>query len=168
MIHRNRTARRLLATTLSLVAVGISSCAASSPSSSRSSSPPTTQGGSPVCAPQTVAATPGQAALTSALLLSAVVQVSGPRSDHPKCIDLTPRTTVALHVGDSVEFEANNVPQLSPAGTDVVSVSSRPGPTSSGPGDIGGLHTTHVIGRLTAVRAGSVTVRWIDCSGTGC
>ena len=73
-----------------------------------------------------------------------------------------------LRIGDAVEFEANNVPQLSPAGTDVVNVSSRPGPTSSGPGDIGGLHTTHVIVRLTAAKVGRVTVRWIDCSGTGC
>ena len=126
-----------------------------------SSSHPRTQGGAATCAPQTVAATTGPTVLTSAMLQSAVIRVAGAATSHPTCAALSSGSTVSLQIGDAVEFEANSVPQLA---TDVVRVSSRPGPSSS----FGGLKTSHVIVRLTATRAGTVTVRWVDCSGTGC
>jgi hypothetical protein len=156
---RNHIWNRRLVAAFGLLALGLSGCGSSSPAGKHPGAAP--------CAPQTVSAS-GPTLLMSAMLLSAVVQVNGPGSAHPKCVGLSPRSTVALHIGDSAEFEANNVPQLSPAGSGVVIVSTRPGPTSSGPGDIAGLRTAHVIVRLTAAQPGSVTARWIDCSGTGC
>ena len=144
---------------IALSAAGwLSGCGTSAPSKA--------QGGPTPCGPQPVVYAPGATAvLISAARLSAVVQVSGPRSATPRCVGLSPGATVSLHIGDSTEFVANEVPQLDPAGTGTVSIASRPGPTSAG---MGGLHTTHLIIRLTAGAPGSVTVRWIDCSGTAC
>jgi hypothetical protein len=73
-----------------------------------------------------------------------------------------------LQPRDRAEFVANGLPQIRPASTRVVTVSSAPGPTVSGPGDPGGIPTAHVIVTVTAVRAGAATIQWIDCSGTGC
>ena len=158
MIDRKQTPKRMTVLAFGLVAVGLAACGSSSPSKA--------QGGPVACAPQQIAAVTHSSVLISAMRLSAVVQVSGDRGDSPKCVGLLPGATVTLRIGDSAEFVANAVPQLD--GADVVTVSTRPGPTSSGPGTIGGLRTAHLIIRLTAVRTGTVTVDWIDCSGTGC
>lgn len=81
------------------------------------------------------------------------------------CTVLAPGATVHLGAGDEVQFVANGAPQLDPD-TGIVAVSTRPAPAET-PG-IGGLPTTHVIVTLTGRRSGTVGVRWIDCSGTGC
>lgn len=159
MTDRNRTLPAL-AVVLGLVMVVPAGCGSSSTDKA--------QGGPAACPPILAVGSPASPLLASALRLSAVIHVSEPRSEHPKCFSLTPGSTVSLQVGDIVEFEANAAPNLTPNGSTVVTVSTRPGPTSSGPGDIGGLQTAHLIIDLAAVSPGSVTVGWIDCSGTGC
>ena len=155
-----RDRKLTVALSMGLMMIGFTGCA--------SSSAHRAPNGPAACGSALTAASAGTPVLAAAMRLSAVIQVSEPQSAHPKCFSLSPGSTVSLQVGDSVEFEANSAPQLSPDGSSVVTVSTRPGPTSSGPGDIGGLHTAHVIVHLAAVSQGSVTVAWIDCSGTGC
>ncbi|MGI8492065.1 MAG: hypothetical protein ACR2NJ_04775 [Acidimicrobiales bacterium] len=73
-----------------------------------------------------------------------------------------------LATGDRVEFVANDSPRLDPPASDAVAVATGPGPKAAGPGGQGALMTSHLIVTLQAVRCGTVTVHWIDCSGTGC
>jgi hypothetical protein len=106
--------------------------------------------------------------LTSAAMLVAEIEVSSERTGQPRCFPLTPFSTTRLLIGDSAEFVANGPPEFEPAQSIVVAVSSRPGPVQRGPGQPGGIPTSQVIIRLTAVQPGYVVVHWIDCSGTGC
>ena len=165
MMDRERPSSRLQVIAVGVLAFNMAVLLNGCGSSGRSGK----QGGPAPCAPQQARySSSALPVLTSAALLSAVVEVSGPRASTPKCVGLASGSTVTLRIGDSAEFVANQVPSIDPAGTSIVSVATRPGPTSSGPGDVGGLRTTHVIVRLTAEQPGQVRVRWIDCSGTGC
>ena len=106
--------------------------------------------------------------LASAALLRATVVVDNLRSPSPRCTTLQPGQTVNLHIGDRVQFVANNAPALNQASPEVVAVTTSPGPVQSGPGG-GSLTTSHVIVTLTAEHPGTVEVGpWVDCSGTGC
>lgn len=104
--------------------------------------------------------------LASAALLQAKVVVVGPRPGRPTCVVLRPGTTISLRTGDRAEFVANRVLQVSPPSTRAVAISTAPGPAA--PGGLGGVPTPHVIVTLTAAEPGVVSIRWIDCNGTGC
>ena len=101
--------------------------------------------------------------LTSAALLSITVTVDAQRTAHPQCITAQSGTPVHLHIGDRIQLIANSPPRISPDG--VLTVTTAPGPTTTGPG---GLATEHLLVTLTATTPGQATVRWFNCSGTGC
>jgi hypothetical protein len=106
--------------------------------------------------------------LSAAAILRATIGVVSATSPSPKCLVLVAGADVQLSVGDRVEFVANGKPQLDPPATQTVQVSISPGPNETGPGAPGGLATPHVIVTLMAVHTGRVSVRWFNCSGTGC
>lgn len=148
--------RKMLATFLVLVA-GVTACGKSTP---RAQPAPCS-----MTAHETQTAAPE---LASAALLLASVEVSTQQTHHPKCFPLTPGSVAHLLIGDRTEFVANGSPGLEPSDAAIVTISTLPGPTERGPGPPSGIPTSHVIVRLTAVRAGNVRVQWTNCSGTGC
>jgi hypothetical protein len=97
--------------------------------------------------------------VAAAARLSATVTVV-PKATGPACRVLETGKHVVIGVGQRVQFVANDVPAVTGSG---VETHSAPGPRSPGP-----LRTTHLVITLTAVQPGTVTVGWIDCSGTGC
>lgn len=103
--------------------------------------------------------------LSSAALLRATVVVDTVPRTSRACLVLQPYRPVHLRIGDRAEFIANGPPMLEPAGADVVTVTTSPGPTEEGPA---GGPSVHVIVTLTATHPGTVIVHWTDCSGTGC
>ena len=155
---RSRTpwVRQMLTVFLVTIA-GLTACGRSSPQAQRAPCATT--------ANETNSASP---VLASAALLLASVEVSPQQTGHPKCLPLTPGSVAHLLIGDRAEFVANGSPGLEPADEAVVTISTLPGPIAGGPGLPGGIPTSHVIVRLTAVRPGNVTVDWTNCSGTGC
>jgi hypothetical protein len=140
-----------------VMAAGLSAC--------ERSSPQTQPAPCAMTARETNAAAP---VLASAALFAASVEVSPQATGHPKCLPLTSGSMAHLLIGDRTEFVANGSPGLDPSNAAVVSISTFPGPKERGPGLPGGIPTSHVIVRLTAVRAGNVRVQWTNCSGTGC
>lgn len=100
----------------------------------------------------------------AAALMTATVIVDAEVATPSRCVQLAVGQTVRLRLGDRAEFVANQTPELTPASSDAVRVTSRPGPTEV----FGGLTTAHLVVTLTAIHAGTVSLRWIDCNGTGC
>ena len=100
---------------------------------------------------------------SAAALLQATVTVTGEPAPTPACTPLTVDARVRLRPGDRVEFIANGTPTLS-GDVNAVVESERPGPSPP----LTGLPTTHVVVTLTAAASGTVSVRWINCSGTAC
>lgn len=104
--------------------------------------------------------------LVSAALSRATVVVIGERAPKSRCLTFHGfADTVTLRIADYVEFEANDIPTLEPAGSEVVAISTRQGPSRS---FLGQAPTPHLIVRLTAKHPGTVAVHWTDCSGTSC
>lgn len=98
----------------------------------------------------------------SALLQATVTVVRGSR--RTGCAVLQPRQDPIVHVGDWLQFVANEAPDLSAHGRLPVRVSTAPGPTTTA----GGPGTPHLVITLTATRPGMVSVTWIDCTGVVC
>lgn len=142
---------------LSSLSVGLAACGSGAPPPSPTPSPPAG------CA-QATASGPG-ARLDAAALLTMTITVATGGAAAPRCVPGRPGEAVTLRVGDEVQLIANTLPQLTPAATRVVRVSTAAGPVSTGPG---GIATSHLLVTLTAEHAGRVSVTWTDCSGTGC
>jgi hypothetical protein len=105
----------------------------------------------------------GGVTLVAAARLSAKVEVVvAPNSFGPACTVLQPERTLVLWPGQKAVFEANAAPSMSGT-TTAVSISEAPGVSAPPP-----LQTPHVIVTVTAVDAGTVTLAWTNCSGTGC
>lgn len=128
----------------------------------------TTRVASAPCGRAVSTASSSPISLTLAAMLHATLNVRSAPNPSPRCLALAPGADVELSVGDRVEFVANEKPQLDPPATQTVRVSTSPGPNETGPGAPGRVATPHVIVTLTAVHAGTVGVRWTNCSGTGC
>lgn len=127
--------------------------------------PPGNGGGGGVCvAIPTARHAPGGLTLDAAALLRLTVTVDATRDAAPACVAAVSGEDVHLHLGDRIEMVANAAPSVTPDAPEILSVSTAPGPTTG----FGGLTTGHVIATLTAVAPGTVSVRWVDCSGTGC
>lgn len=177
---------RALAGAALLVAVGSFTAAAcgSQPAGSQGTTPPSSvgPGGGTTSTTTTTASCPhlsasttasgaaaGSPVLDTAALLNATITVAaGTGAD--SCVVLHPGAHVHLLAGQRVEFVANHAPQLAgvpaSAGTAAVSVSTAAGPSTTGPA--GGPPTAHVVVTITAARPGTVSVTWVDCSGTAC
>lgn len=111
------------------------------------------------------AGTRSEPVLAAAALLSATVVVDPANGHADRCVVLASGEQLHLRIGDRAELVANRAPDLTPETGGAVQVSTQSGPTTPGPG---GLASSHVIVTISAVHLGTVTVRWIDCSGTGC
>ncbi len=110
---------------------------------------------------------PARAQLDAAALLTNTITVDSQVDSTVRCLFADGEGgTLELHIHDKVQLVANSTPTLSPASSGVVSVSTAPGPSDQGPGNL--PPTPHVIVTLTAVRPGTASLRWIDCAGTGC
>lgn len=99
-----------------------------------------------------------------AALLQATVVVTASQAAHPDCAQLTLGQTSHLELGDRLELVSNGVPQMSSSPPGVLTVATAPGPSSS----FGGITTHHLLVTLTAVKPGTVTLTWEDCTGTAC
>jgi hypothetical protein len=104
----------------------------------------------------------------AAALLAFTIRIDSTRATHPRCIvpNAIVHATIQLHLGDKIEYVANRSPSVSGRPTPlsrIVSISSKPLP--AGPGR---PPTSHVLVSLTAIRPGQATVRYTNCSGTGC
>src|SRR5262249_23540225 len=96
--------------------------------------------------------------------LGVTIEVTAGHSPTTRCVvPRLPSDTLRVGVGDTVEFVAHDQPTLAKQDAAIVEVSSRSGPTSPGP-----LATRHVVVTVTALAPGTVTLDYIDCSGTGC
>jgi hypothetical protein len=119
--------------------------------------------------------------LASAAIISATLIVQSGTSSPPRCLILRGGEVVNLHIRDRVQFVANSSPQIqidqsqteapwaaNPGTVSVVSVRTSTGPLQGGPGQPGGVLTSHLIVTATATHPGRATLTWTDCSGTGC
>ena len=129
--------------------------------------------------------------LTTAARLSTMLDVIAKTHPTPRCYILHPlESSAVVEVGDTIEFVANTFPGGAsscqggvmpltrvgsdcdgfkvdiPAGSTPFTVRVVPGPSTSQ--NSPEPPTPHVIVSMTAVRPGTSTVSWFDCSGTGC